>query len=177
VKEPLWQRVRRHKKADEADPRDDAATLAVETDVAVDDESMLPRLTDLAATGDKKAEYADWVERMKAKRAEKVDSVRKLAADGTPVTEGEASYWSPDAVWEESRRLQSEGGHVVASRLELLAVLGLGADATDADITASYRRQAKEHHPDRFPHADDATRALHVEQMQRLTAAYRALLA
>jgi DnaJ-class molecular chaperone len=57
----------------------------------------------------------------------------------------------------------------------LLAVLGLGGDATPADIVSTYRQRAKEHHPDRVPDADDATRAHHVEQMQRITAAYRAL--
>ena len=58
---------------------------------------------------------------------------------------------------------------------ELLAVLGLPGTATDDDVHRQYRTLAKEHHPDRFPDADESTREWHAEQMHRINAAYRAL--
>jgi hypothetical protein len=181
VREPLWQRVRRRKNSDEANrpigvkPSGGTSPTAspAETSSSVDVESTFPSLGDLGDVGDKRAEYADWAERMKVKRAEKVDRVRELSDD-----KGDAdgpTYWSADAVWEESRRLEDEGTSLVVTRVEHLAVLGLGGDATQEEVVSMYRRKAKEHHPDRFPDADEATRAYHVEQMQRISSAYRAL--
>lgn len=55
---------------------------------------------------------------------------------------------------------------------EARRVLGLGEEATLAQIKAAYRRLSKEHHPDtRVEKADTGD-----EMMHRLTAAYRLLL-
>lgn len=184
VREPLWKRVRRRKNSDEVDrlpraaPEPSPMSLAgtppsTETLDDPDEDSMLSLLGGLDGAGDKRAEYAEWVERMKVKRIEKVDRIRDLS--GRDDGDDEPTYWSAEAVWEESRRLEGEGDSVVVTRQELLAVLGLSGEATHADVVAMYRRKAKEHHPDRFPDADEATRALHIDQMQRISAAYRAL--
>lgn len=170
--EPLWRRVRRYRRGGDDDRGSDAGPSRSAGVTVPDEPSGLSDLGDLGDSGDKRAEYAEWANRMRAKRDEKRATLRQLAAD---VEDGSRpGYWSADFVWEESRRLQAEGT-AVAGRLDHLAVLGLGLDATDDEIVATYRRRAKEHHPDRFPDADDATLSFHIEQMQRLTAAYRAL--
>lgn len=175
--ERRWRRVRRLRKGDEegADRRAAPSSRpgAERPTTAATEPLSLDGIVDLDASEDKQAAYAEWAERMKAKRAEKRDHLRALTEDAD--RSGGPSYWSAEAVWQESQRLEESGG-AVASRVELLAVLGLGPGASDAEIVSSYRRLAKQHHPDRFPDADDATLARHVEQMQRLTAAYRALL-
>jgi hypothetical protein len=197
VKEPIWQRVRRRKDGTEVDetsssteataPRDPPRLTPLDLleqrnerrrrrEAAPDeepDDELLERLEDLDETGEKRAEYAEWVERMRAKREEKVDRVRQLQDDADPVAG--ATYWSAESVFAETRRLEDDRPDVVLTRTELLATLGLSAAADDSAIVAAYRQLAKAHHPDRFPDADDETRAYHVDRMQRITAAYKVL--
>jgi hypothetical protein len=196
VKEPIWQRVRRRKDGAEVDDEDastdesppPAAPRLTPLDLleqrnerrrqreampTEDDDDLLERIDDFDETGEKRAEYADWAERMRAKREEKVDRVRQLQDDADPVAG--ATYWSAEAVYAETRRLEGDRLDVALTRTELLATLGLAPPADDAEIVAAYRQLAKAHHPDRFPDADDATRAYHVDRMQQITAAYKVL--
>jgi len=115
------------------------------------------------------ARYNDWAERMKEKR-------NRLAQDkaGQPT----ASYWSTDALFEESRRVEDDE---ILSRpnpwrvIELLATLDLREGASTTEIGEAYRRLAKQHHPDRFVDAEPAIQAFHAEKMRNVITAYRTL--
>ena len=116
------------------------------------------------------AVYADWAARLREKGA-----ARTRAESPAAGTEG---YWSPEALFEDSRRLAREAD--VADRnpwavRELLAVLDLREGATRADIGHAYRRLAKQHHPDRYALADPRTQAYHEAEMRRVIDAYAAL--
>jgi hypothetical protein len=52
-------------------------------------------------------------------------------------------------------------------------VLGIAPTASEVEITAAYRRLAKQVHPDTAPAADDATRRARALEMARLNEAYR----
>jgi hypothetical protein len=179
VREPLWQRLRRERREagdDESDESDepDASTRSTERDV-VDALRHLNRSADGDGDGadaatDRQAAYAEWAERMKQKRAEKQATIRGDAAQPQA-----ASYWSSDALFEESKRLEDDLAKAVQTRSELLAVLGLPPTADADEVQRQYRRLAKEHHPDRYPEADPEIRDHHAEQMHRINAAYRAL--
>jgi DnaJ-domain-containing protein 1 len=136
-----------------------------------DPSDSLPHLADLDVSAERRNDYAEWAERMKSKRQEKVETIRAAERPASPGP----TYWSSDALFEESRRLEEDDQGVVATRTELLAVLGLPPNADEPEVVRTYRRLAKEHHPDRYPDAEQAIRDLHVEKMQRITAAYRAL--
>ena len=87
-----------------------------------------------------------------------------------------AGYWSSDQVGGGDDPTEEPG--VVADpsrRSRLLGELGLPHDATTQDVAGAYRRLAKQHHPDRWAEADDATRQLNAEEMMRVNAVYRAL--
>jgi preprotein translocase subunit Sec63 len=86
--------------------------------------------------------------------------------------------WSTEHVFSESERVarqelaRTKDPFVIA---ELLRVLGLEWSASAADIDEAHKQLAKLHHPDLHHDADAATRAHHVEQMQRVNNAYEAL--
>lgn len=141
---------------------------------------------------DRAQQYAAWAERMRTKRAA---AKARIAADqqavgaaagatGAPRAEGAPgpTYWTTDALFAESRRV---GEQEAAARpdptvvAELLAVLDLREGADPDQLAAAYRRAAKAHHPDRFVHADEATRRFHEERMLEINRAHgqlRALL-
>jgi DnaJ-domain-containing protein 1 len=56
-----------------------------------------------------------------------------------------------------------------------LAVLGLEEGATREDIRKAFRELAQEHHPDRHPHADEATRQRLFRRFAEISRAYHAL--
>ena len=60
-------------------------------------------------------------------------------------------------------------------RCRLLGELGLAADASPEDVAGAYRQLAKQHHPDRWAEADEATQQRNAEEMLRVNAVYRAL--
>jgi hypothetical protein len=175
VREPLWQRLRRERReaSDDESDEPDASARSTERDV-VDALRHLNRSTDgdgdEGPGTDRQAAYAEWAERMKQKRAEKQATIR-----GEPTEREAATYWSSDALFEESKRLESDLAKAVQTRTELLAVLGLPPTADADEVQRQYRRLAKEHHPDRYPNADQVVREHHAEQMHRINAAYRAL--
>ena len=133
------------------------------------------------------AQYAAWAERMRTKRAAAKARIAADAASGSTGPDGPASgaaasggptYWTTDALFAESRRVEEQelvGRPDPAVVRELLAVLDLRDGADPDQLTAAYRRLAKEHHPDRFVHADDATRRFHEERMLEVNRAYRHL--
>ncbi|MFP3982611.1 MAG: J domain-containing protein [Desulfurivibrionaceae bacterium] len=55
-------------------------------------------------------------------------------------------------------------------------VLGLGEEATLAEIKEAYRRQAKRHHPDLTGAGDESLEQEQSRTMQEITAAYKVLL-
>ena len=132
------------------------------------------------------AQYAAWAERMRTKRAA---TKARIAADaaagpGTAASAGDRptstgpTYWTTDALFAESRRVEEQelvGRPDPMAVRELLAVLDLRDGADPDQLTAAYRRLAKEHHPDRFVHADEATRRFHEERMLEVNRAYRHL--
>lgn len=199
MKEPLWQRLRRQR--EESKAADDPVDAGGQVDGSTrPDEPERTRERDVletlrllnrtpepstdgasaeaeaarAASSNRQAAYADWADRMKQKRAEKQATIRATKPP-EPGSSRDGTYWSSDALYEESRRLESDLTKAVQTRVELLAVLGLSGTATEDDVHRQYRTLAKEHHPDRFPDADESTRDWHAEQMHRINAAYRAL--
>lgn len=114
------------------------------------------------------ARYSDWAERMRDKKS------RLHQEQDGPVP----SYWTTDALFEESRRLEHEELHTKPNPWrvqELLAVLDLRTGATPHDIGDAYRKLAKQHHPDRYVQADEATQRFHAERMITIADAYRTL--
>lgn len=132
-----------------------------------------PRLSDLAAdrptTDDRSSQYNDWADRMRQKRQRLREQY-----EGQPAP----SYWTTDALFEESRRVEDEE---ILDRpnpwriKELFAVLDLRDDASPGEVGKAYHRLAKEHHPDRYVEADDETREFHADRMRSINAAYRTL--
>jgi hypothetical protein len=113
--------------------------------------------------------YNEWAERMREKR-------RRLRED--EVGEATPSYWSTDAVFEESRRIENEEQEARPNpwRIqELLATLDLRGDPTAAMIADAYRRLAKQHHPDRYLDAEPAIQEFHADKMREIISAYRTL--
>ncbi len=120
----------------------------------------------------KVAQYNEWAERLRQKR----QKAREAIEGSTPPPQ--ASYWSTDALFEESRRVEENemGRRPDPARVQqLLAELDLRDGATAEDIGAAYRRLAKQHHPDRFASADEQTQRFHAEKMASINRAYRAL--
>lgn len=159
-----WKRVREAGAGTATPPRADANPW--------EDRPTLSQMTSSYASGvdeDARAErYSDWADRMR----EKKNRIRQ-EQDG-PV----ASYWTTDALFEESRRLEHEELHDRPNPWrvqELLAVLDLRTGATPTDIGDAYRKLAKQHHPDRFVQADEETQRFHADKMISIAAAYRTL--
>ena len=125
--------------------------------------------TTVESDADKSARYTDWADRIKEKRS-------RLASDqaGAPTP----SYWTTDALFEESRRVEDDE---ILSRpnpwrvAELLATLDLREGASTSEIGEAYRRLAKKHHPDRFLDAEPAIQEFHAEKMRDVIVAYRTL--
>jgi hypothetical protein len=163
--------------------RDETSTRAVDT-VAADNPwadarptSGLSRLSEAFPTleptgrdGDPAADrYRDWATRMHEKR-------RRVHQDqiGQPAP----SYWTTDALFEESRRVEHDE---IDSRpnpwrvQELLSTLDLREGASHEEIGDAYRRLAKEHHPDHFVGASAEVQEFHAERMRAVISAYRAL--
>lgn len=125
----------------------------------------------------REAAYAEWAERMRAKREDRKRRIREVSAepeDDEPPS-GPSEYWTTDYLFAESRRLEDEHGRAIVTRTDLLRVLELPSDADDATVHRQYRRLAKQHHPDRFPDADEVTKQAHAEEMHRIATAYQAL--
>lgn len=135
-----------------------------------------PRLFEKKTRAD---EYSAWAERLREKRNKNQQHIRQAQGEG----DGDGSspnYWTTEALYDESRRVQAEelgSGSPGHSNRELLALFNLTEKASAADITDAYRRLAKLHHPDRYVEADRETQDHHADQMQRINAAYRALKA
>ncbi len=151
------------------------------------DEVPIPQLRHLAADGpssdDRSASYADWAQRMKDKRTNAQNKIANAtegvawASLGEPSV-GTTNYWTTDALYAESRRVDEEE---LTERPnpwrvgELLATLDLREDASSTDVAVAYKKLAKAHHPDRYVSADEATQIFHAERMMTINKAYRAL--
>jgi DnaJ-domain-containing protein 1 len=119
------------------------------------------------------AQYTDWANRMREKRAR----VRDAINEGKPIEE-RANYWSTDALYAESKRVEddelTERPNPWRVR-ELYATLDLDETATAQEVGSAYKRLAKQHHPDRYVSADPDTQELHAERMRDINRAYRSL--
>lgn len=117
------------------------------------------------------AQYNDWADRMRAKRAR-----AKEAFSGS--TDTGPTYWTTDALYAESKRVQETevSARPDPSQLrDLLAVLDLAHDASPAEVGQAYKRLAKAHHPDRFAATDPDTQRQHAERMADINQAYKTL--
>lgn len=138
------------------------------------------RLSDLATpateSSDARSEaYANWAQRMQDKRAR---TQERIAADSGGASDEPASYWSAEAVYAESRRVDEEELTERPNpwrRQELLAVLDLTDGASKDDVGLAYKKLAKAHHPDRYAMADEPTQQYHADRMMSINKAYRAL--
>jgi DnaJ-domain-containing protein 1 len=137
-------------------PRDDDITIVV-------DEAELP--------SDRAAQYRDWAERLRMKRAVAQDRIRGSAPRESP------TYWRTEDVYRESKRLaDGEVPHRADPIVQdLLAVFGITGEPSPRQVENEFRRLAKEHHPDRHVGEDEATRTYHLEQMRRVNEAYARL--
>jgi hypothetical protein len=120
--------------------------------------------------GDERADlYREWAARLRDKKA---------AADAAEAPPSTAGYWSAEALFADSRRVEQEENRSSANPWrvrELLAALDLRDGATTAEIGSAYRRLAKQHHPDRYVEADPDTQEFHAGEMRRIIDAYKAL--
>jgi len=123
-------------------------------------------------TDDARAErYSEWAERMRQRRCP--GTAAEPATDAAASTAG---YWSSEALFADSRRLEQEEPRENPWRVrQLLAVFDLAEGATPAEVGSAYRRLAKQHHPDRYISADPDTQAFHAEHMRRIIDAYHEL--
>ncbi len=115
--------------------------------------------------------YNDWAERMRQKRIR----VRQEQA-GEPAP----SYWTTDALFEESRRIQDDELDTRPNPWrvqELLAVLDLRGEPDTTTIAEAYRRLAKAHHPDHYLDAEPEIQEFHAAKMRDVISAYRTLKA
>jgi hypothetical protein len=118
---------------------------------------------------DRAARYRDWAARMRERRP------AAGAGEAPPSTAG---YWSAEALFADSRRVEQEEHRSTPNPWrvrELLAVFDLRDGATTAEIGAAYRHLAKQHHPDRYGQADADTQAFHAGRMRRVIDAYQEL--
>jgi len=125
----------------------------------------------------KAARYNDWAERMRDKRTRNRAQAQEIQDRANGVTR-DPTYWNSEALFEESRRVDSEELHERPNPwqvTELLAVLDLREGASPSEIGDAYRRLAKTHHPDRFVEADERTREYHEQKMREVIDAYRTL--
>lgn len=121
----------------------------------------------------KRAAYQAWADRMKNKKADQqTDAPSETAAPA-------ASYWSTDALfrgsqWETeqqtSRDVEQAGKDAEITRL--LAMFGLPRTASYSDVTAVYRKFAKEVHPDLHTDKTTRTQASKIEKMVEINQAY-----
>jgi DnaJ-domain-containing protein 1 len=130
---------------------------------------------DAAAEAARVEQYQAWMDRMRQKReqARRMASGEPVAAEATSRT-----YWTTDAVYAESKRVEEAEAATRPNpwkTRELLAVLDLREGATLDEVGLAYRRLAKQHHPDRYADADEATKEFHADRMRRINAAYRSL--
>jgi hypothetical protein len=126
-----------------------------------------------STTIDRATQYVEWAQRMHDKRQRVRESLRADVAD-----RGEPTYWSTEALFADSKRVQEheDSNRPDPARVrELLAVLHLSDDADPRQVADAYRQLAKQHHPDRFLSADEATRRLHADKMREVNHAYQAL--
>jgi hypothetical protein len=126
----------------------------------------------LGSSADDAERVSAWVDRMRQKRER--DQAEILGHGAERATS--AAYWSSDHVSGGDDPTDEPG--VVADpsrRSRLLGELGLPGEATSEDIALAYRKLAKQHHPDRWAEADEATRQRNAEEMMRVNAVYRAL--
>lgn len=161
-----WKRMRDEaaKHADDSRPDDDNPW-----DEARPTLSQLHSTYAIPEDNEQATRYSEWAERMHTKRQRLRD-----AQAGEP----KASYWTTDAVFEESRRIDDEELHDRPNPWrvkELLAVLDLRENASPDDVSTAYRTLAKKHHPDRFIEADEDTQEFHAERMRSINAAYHSL--
>lgn len=79
-------------------------------------------------------------------------------------------YWTTEALFEESRRLESDRSDIgeLITDSELLAELFLPHDADARSIATALRNLAKAHHPDRWATAPEDVRQQHAERMLRI---------
>lgn len=128
--------------------------------------------TELSAT-ERATQYTDWADRMKAKRQR-----TQAAIAGTDRQKPDTSYWSPEALFADSK-LADEDDLLTRPNpwrvQELLSMFDLHADAAPDEVSDAYRRLAKQHHPDRFVAADTETQQMHADKMTDINKAYRAL--
>ena len=138
-----------------------------------DPEHTLSQLGGSAALNDdaRAERYSEWAERMRQRRRPAAGT-----ADAAPGAGATAGYWSSEALFADSRRLEQEEPRQNPWRVrELLAVFDLNEGATPAEIGTAYRRLAKQHHPDRYVSADPDTQEFHADRMRRIIDAYHEL--
>ncbi len=148
-------------------------------------EPLEPAPSDTAGPGDQTdppvtpagERVSAWADRLRDKRRRDQERIRATESGPQDDPPGPA-HWSAESV---IGRDEAHGAGfdllapVTSRRTECLGMLGLDPSATDDDIAAAYRALAKQHHPDRWAEADQATQATHAEAMLRVNAAYRAL--
>lgn len=147
-----------------------------------DEAEGLPRLNQsdsrLFGTQTRADQYSDWAARLRAKREGSQEKIRAAQREARGEKEEEASYWSADTVFDESKRVEQEeleSGDDVSRARELYAVFNLTEEASMSDVTSAFRQLAKLHHPDRYVSADAETREKHADQMRKVNIAYKAI--
>jgi hypothetical protein len=126
----------------------------------------------------KVAKVNAWAERLRAKSAQSKARIAEAQQDPSTRKANEPSYWSTDALFAESKRIEEDHQTRPSSdshRGELLSILGLGAEASANDAQQAFKKLVKEHHPDRWMHADPVLRERHADRMRQVNSAWQAL--
>jgi hypothetical protein len=117
-------------------------------------------------------EHAWWAERDRLQRvfvAPRVDNGR----DESPLSE----FWSPESLFSWGRRPgeDADDWYEDDPQIDPYDVLGIPQYATWDQVTASHRRLAKLHHPDRLLDVSDEERRDSEERMRLINQAYNEL--
>lgn len=94
-------------------------------------------------------------------------SARRRSGGETEEEPQQGGYWTTEALFESSRRVESDRSDVgvLVTDSELLAELFLPHDADGRSIATALRNLAKAHHPDRWTTAPEDVRQEHAERM------------
>jgi DnaJ-domain-containing protein 1 len=169
-----FQVFKQDRPVDPASPGDGATIDLTDADEDVIDLTRAPRDRWRSCPAEDAERVLAWAERLRRKSER--DRATILGEATTSRSTGSDGYWSSSHVAGPEDPTAEPG--VVADptrRSRLLGELGLPADASTDDVAAAYRRLAKQHHPDRWAEADEATRQRNAEEMMRINAVYRAL--
>jgi DnaJ-class molecular chaperone len=124
------------------------------------------------------SEHAWWAAREDLEKTYQPKPRKKRGAKAEPERSAFEEYFTAESLFAFGERATSDDGSRVLGEWERpdpYLVLGLPETSTWEQITASHRRLAKLHHPDRLLNATDEDREKSEQRMRELNIAYSEL--